>query len=112
MRLGRWNIHPFAIVLAILGATGILLAFLGPDDIDGPAGLIGAVCLMVLVGDGFTGAYDDAPLGDVSANVVPDAERFRRRFHPQRRQRDLPPSSEERRRELFARERERHAARR
>jgi hypothetical protein len=112
MRLGRWRIHPFAIVLAVLGAAGILLAFLGPDDIDGAAGLIGAVCLMVMVGDGFAGVHDDVPLGDVSNSVAPDADRFRRRFRPRRRQRDLPPSSEERRRELFERERRRHAARR
>jgi hypothetical protein len=92
--------------------AGLLLAFLGPDGIDGPAGLIGALCLMVLVGDGFTGAHDDMPLGDASGTVILDPDRFRRAFRPRRRQRDLPPSSEERRRELFARERARYAARR
>ena len=112
MRLGRWRLHPFAIALAVIGVAGLLLAFLGPDDIDGPAGLFGAVALMLLVGDGFAGTPDDVPLGDVYTHVAPDPDRLRRRFRPRRRQRDLPPSSEERRRELFARERERYAARR
>ncbi|HEY2637334.1 MAG TPA: hypothetical protein VGI54_08115 [Solirubrobacteraceae bacterium] len=102
-----WRINPLGVILLLIGAVFVGLAFTVSDhDAAAMFGLLGVLALGILVADGLIGG---GFWGYGGWRPI-DPDEARRRFGPRRRQRKAYPASAEHEGELWERERERRRA--